>query len=62
MKEARVRAGMTIYELAERVGITPGAVSRYENGKRVPKIPIAKRIAQVLGVAWYEIIDTERSA
>lgn len=46
---------MTIRALAEAVGVTPAAICRYENGQRIPKRPIAMRIADVLGINWYEI-------
>ena len=44
-------------ELAKMVGVTAAAICRYENGTRSPKTEIAKRIAKVLNIAWYELID-----
>ena len=55
LKEARKAAGMTIRALAEAVGVSCAAICRYENGQRIPKRPIAMRIADVLGINWYEI-------
>lgn len=61
LKEAREKAGMTIYELAAKVGVSPAAICRYELGKRSPKLPIAKKIADVLKINWYSIIDNKRA-
>ncbi len=61
LKEARERAGMSMQELGKAVGVSPAAICRYEQGKRVPKTPIAKRIADVLGLVWYELIDTKKA-
>lgn len=61
LKEARERAGMSMQELGKAVGVSPAAICRYEQGKRVPKTPIAKKIADVLGLVWYELIDTKKA-
>lgn len=57
LKQAREQAGITMHELAKMVGVTAAAICRYENGTRSPKTEIAKRIAKVLNIAWYELID-----
>lgn len=62
LKEAREKSGMTMQELAKAVGVTPAAICRYEQGKRTPTVTIAKRIAEVLGLLWYELIDTQKGA
>lgn len=62
LKEAREKAGMSMQELGAEVGVTAAAICRYEQGKRIPKTAIAKRLAKVLGLTWYELIDDERKA
>lgn len=47
LKEARKRAGYTMKELAALLGITEGAVSNYENGKRQPDLTMLLKIADV---------------
>lgn len=47
LKEARKRAGYTMKELAALLGITEGAVSNYENGKRQPDLMMLLKIADV---------------
>ena len=50
IKKARINAGMTQAELAERLGITPQAVSQYERGIKNPKLETVRRISEALGV------------
>lgn len=57
LKEARIKAGMSINALAKAVGVSPAAICRYEKGKRSPKLPIAKKIAAELNVPWYVLVD-----
>ncbi len=61
LKEARLKAGMTLQELAEKVGVSAAAINRYELGQRSPKIAIAKRISEVLGLNWYDLVDNKAS-
>ena len=42
---------MSQTELATGAGIAPGQVSRYEQGKNIPRPHIQARLAQVLGVS-----------
>lgn len=47
--------GWTQAELASRLGVTPGPVSRWLSGERAPTLEMALRIARVAGVpveAW----------
>ncbi|MBR0351693.1 MAG: helix-turn-helix transcriptional regulator [Oscillospiraceae bacterium] len=44
----RERKGLTMTELAEKVGCTPSALSNYELGKREPKQELLIRIAEAL--------------
>ena len=43
IREGRKRAGLTQQELADKLGITTGAVSNYENGVSFPKAEVAFR-------------------
>ena len=61
LREAREKAGMSMQDLGREVGVSPAAICRYEQGKRIPKTPIAKRIAKVLGLVWYELIDVKKA-
>ena len=47
---ARRARGLTQAELADRVGITQAALSRYEHALRIPTEPVLAEIAEALGV------------
>src|SRR5713226_3745408 len=49
IKDRRIAKGLTIYELAERAGVTPGFISSIENGYRRPSSDVAMKIARALG-------------
>ena len=46
----RITKGLTQKELAEKAKVTEAALSRYENGKRIPNVATACAIADALGV------------
>lgn len=48
--EARRKAGMTQEAFANRLGITPQAVSKWENGLGYPDVTLFPEIAEVLGI------------
>lgn len=47
---ARLKAGLTQHELAEKLGIRQNMVSDYENGRRTYSDDMAKRLSRVLMV------------
>lgn len=46
---ARVRAGLSQSEVAERMGTTQSVVARLESGKRPPSMRTVERFAQAVG-------------
>jgi transcriptional regulator with XRE-family HTH domain len=44
----REGAGVSASEVARLIGVTPGAVSRWERGHRIPRSGDAERWAQLL--------------
>jgi transcriptional regulator with XRE-family HTH domain len=50
VKELRLKRGLTLEEMAERSGCTPGFVSQLENNKAAPSITTLYSIAEALGV------------
>jgi transcriptional regulator with XRE-family HTH domain len=48
--EARTRKGLTQEALAEKIGVTKGAVANYENSVSFPKIDILFKLFEVLEV------------
>ena len=46
---ARIRAGMTQSDVAQRMGTTQSVVARLEGGKTVPSLRSVQRYAQAVG-------------
>lgn len=57
IKDLLEAKGMSQRELADKAGITEVSLSRYINGNRVPKAPVAMCIARALGVDIEEIVE-----
>lgn len=49
-KEARLQAGLTTVQLAQKIGVTQAAVSQWDSGKKVPGIETVSRLADLYGV------------
>ena len=50
MKRLRLKAGMTQVEIANRIGVCPGAYYMWEKGKRTPNATSFLRLLCALGV------------
>ena len=57
--EARRGIGLTQKELAERVGVTAQAVSKWERGSSCPDIAILDEIAESLGVSVSQLLGVQ---
>jgi len=49
LKHARLLAGIRMRELAAKVGCTEGMVSKIENARVVPSLPMLQRLVEALG-------------
>lgn len=58
----RKKVGLTQAQLAERCGICSPNIVKYETGKQIPKFGTLKRIADALGISYYNFIETESQA
>lgn len=56
LKSARVNKGLTQVKAAELIGITVDTLSNYERGKSFPDVPIIKKIEEVYGVPYNDLI------
>ncbi len=50
--EARIAAGLTQKELAQRMGTTQSAIARLEAGERTPTLDTLQRLAKALGISF----------
>ena len=53
---ARNMAGLTQRDLAKACGVSEGTVSRWERGIKDPSISQAKRIGEICGIHYDDII------
>lgn len=60
--ELRKEQGMNQKELADKIGVTDKAVSKWETGRGAPDISILTSLATVLNVTVSEILNGERSS
>lgn len=60
LRYIRERNGLTQAELAEKVGVSQGAVSGYEKGSLRPTIDVCAKLAKALGVTMDELMHGER--
>lgn len=60
ISQCRKELGLTQKELADKIGVSDKAVSRWETGKNYPDIELLETIADVLGVTVSELICGEK--
>lgn len=51
MSSARVNAGLTLKDAADKFGITSRTLSNYENGHSLPGMKVLKKIPSIYGVS-----------
>ena len=52
----RERKGLTQYEVASMLNVTPAAVSKWENGISKPRVKVLFQLADILGVKAEELM------
>lgn len=57
--DKRVKAGLTQKELAEKIGVTDKAVSKWETGRGFPDSSLLPQLAGALGVTAAELLSGE---
>ena len=55
----RTRAGLTLDQLGERVGVVASQLSHVENGRREPRLSLLQALAAELGVEVSDLMDHE---
>lgn len=59
--ELRGELGLTQRELAEKIGVTDKAVSKWERGRGFPDVALLETLSKELGVSIAELISGERA-
>jgi DNA-binding XRE family transcriptional regulator/desulfoferrodoxin (superoxide reductase-like protein) len=59
IRELREKNGMTQSALADRIGVSAQAVSKWENGRGLPDIALIEPLAKALGISVVELISGE---
>lgn len=59
IKKLREARGITQQQLAEKIGVSSKAVSKWETAKGLPDISLVESLSQVLGVSVMELMSGE---
>ena len=59
INELRKKSNMTQEMLADALGVTAQAVSKWERGNACPDIAILDEIADALGISLFELLGVE---
>ena len=57
IRELRKKRRMTLQELAERTGLTAGLLSKIENFRTIPSLPVLAEIARALETGLSELFE-----
>jgi uncharacterized protein len=55
LKEARLKAGFTQAELAEKSGVYVNTIAKIERGEQYPQFPTLKSLARALGISTDDV-------
>ena len=61
IRALREKEGLTQEQLAEKLGVSPQAVSKWENDQSCPDISILPELAKILGVSTDELLGKEET-
>ncbi len=59
--ELRKEQNMTQLNLAEKLGVTDRAISKWENGRGLPDVSLMKPLCEILGITVTELLNGERA-
>lgn len=60
MRKLRKEKNMTQQELADKIGVTDRAISKWENGRGLPDLSLIKPLCKELGITINELISGEK--
>lgn len=59
--ELRKENNMTQRSLADKLGVTDRAISKWENGRGLPDVSLMKPLCEILGISVTELLNGERT-
>ena len=59
--ELRKEKNMTQRNLADKLGVTDRAISKWENGRGLPDVSLMKPLCEILGISVTELLNGERT-
>ena len=62
IKNAREKAGYSVDELAEKLGVSRATVSKWVNNTSQPSLEMIDKLAKLLDVDYTELLKLERKA
>ena len=57
IKEGRQKKGLTMVELAEKIGSTHSAISAWESGKSEPNVKFRYKLKEILGIEFNDTVE-----
>lgn len=51
VRARRLELGLTVQQMAERLGVSQPSYTQIEMGRRVPTLSVVERVSQALGIA-----------
>jgi transcriptional regulator with XRE-family HTH domain len=61
IRRLRKKRGLSVKRLASLVGITAMSIYRYEQGRRMPDVDVAAKIATALNCQIEDLLKTEKA-
>ena len=58
--ELRKEKNMTQQELADKIGVTDKAISKWENGRGMPDLSLMKPLCTALGITINDLLSGEK--
>lgn len=59
IKKKRIEKCFTQLELANRVGVSQGAIARFENGSKIPNLITGYYVAKALNCSLDELVEMD---
>lgn len=57
LKHYRKKVGISQVDLADKVGVKPNTIWRWENDMTTPSVEIAKKLAEILSISESELLN-----